>query len=173
MVLTLFEELTTLASSLSGWEMMLKQSKFHHKDPGLYHCSRQHVQVVSAALCYVFLFSCMLCPVHCTESSKFYLGLQLPRNISFPFSALRIGSAIQLAIDKINLDPNILPNHTLDFVYADSDCNPKVSIREFIDQVQRYNISALFGPACPDVSEVRDYLYRISCLVINILLSAK
>ncbi|XP_055503434.1 LOW QUALITY PROTEIN: guanylate cyclase 2G [Leucoraja erinacea] len=100
----------------------------------------------------------MLCPVHCTESSKFYLGLQLPRNISFPFSALRIGSAIQLAIDKINLDPNILPNHTLDFVYADSDCNPKVSIREFIDQVQRYNISALFGPACPDVSEITGLL---------------
>ncbi|XP_078268850.1 guanylate cyclase 2G [Rhinoraja longicauda] len=85
-------------------------------------------------------------------------GLQLPRNISFPFSALRIGSAIQLAIDKINSDPYLLPNHTLDFVYADSDCNPKVSIREFIDQIQRYNISALFGPACPDVSEITGLL---------------
>ncbi|XP_072882879.1 guanylate cyclase 2G [Hemitrygon akajei] len=90
----------------------------------------------------------------CAGVSKIYLGLQVPRNSSFPFSALKLGSAIQIAVDKINSDPFLLPNHTLDFVYADSDCNPKVSIREFIHQIQRYNISALFGPACPVASEI-------------------
>ncbi|XP_069756009.1 guanylate cyclase 2G [Narcine bancroftii] len=113
---------------------------------------------MSAALFFVLLIYYFLCPNNCVGISKYYLGLQVPRNISFPFSALRLGSAIQIAIDKINSDPLLLPNHTLDFVYADSDCDPKVSLREFVYQVQKYNISALFGPACPDVSEITGLL---------------
>ncbi|XP_059803985.1 guanylate cyclase 2G [Hypanus sabinus] len=105
-------------------------------------------------------FSCIMTVTVISNSSlttqyfKLILGLQVPRNISFPFSVLKLGSAIQIAVDKINSDPFLLPNHTLDFVYADSDCNPKASIREFIHQIQMYNISALFGPACPVVSEI-------------------
>ncbi|XP_062927189.1 guanylate cyclase 2G [Mobula hypostoma] len=128
--------------------MMPKKSRFNQKQICLYHYGKQHAKVELLVLFMAFLLP------HCAGVSKIYLGLQVPRNISFPFSALKLGSTIQIAVDKINSDPFLLPNHTLDFVYADSDCNPKVSLREFFHQTQRYNISALFGPACTEVSEI-------------------
>ncbi|GCC22254.1 hypothetical protein chiPu_0000639 [Chiloscyllium punctatum] len=102
----------------------------------------------------VFFFSQLLSLINCTAVSKLFLGLQAPRNISFPFSAMRLGSAMQLAIEKVNSDPLFMLNYTLDFVYADSDCDPKTSINAFISQVQKYNISVLFGPACQEAAEI-------------------
>ncbi|XP_043569097.1 guanylate cyclase 2G [Chiloscyllium plagiosum] len=67
---------------------------------------------------------------------------------------MRLGSAMQLAIEKVNSDPLFMLNYTLDFVYADSDCDPKTSINAFISQVQKYNISVLFGPACQEAAEI-------------------
>ncbi|KAF3704163.1 Guanylate cyclase 2G [Channa argus] len=74
--------------------------------------------------------------------------------MSFPFSALRLGSAIQIAVEKVNTNPSFLGNYSLDVVYMDSDCNPKVSLGGFIHQVWKENVSALFGPACPEEAEV-------------------
>ncbi|XP_038629130.1 guanylate cyclase 2G [Scyliorhinus canicula] len=71
---------------------------------------------------------------------------------------MRLGSAMQLAIETINSDPFFMLNCRLDFVYADSDCDPKVSINAFISQVQKYNISALFGPACSEAAEITGLL---------------
>ncbi|XP_067226403.1 guanylate cyclase 2G [Chanodichthys erythropterus] len=85
---------------------------------------------------------------------KFTVGLQAPRNISYPFSLLRLGSAMQIAIDKINANPSLSGNFTFDFVYMDTDCNAKISLRTFIDQVMEQNVSALFGPPCPEEAEV-------------------
>ncbi|KAL4612998.1 guanylate cyclase 2G-like [Arapaima gigas] len=90
--------------------------------------------------------------------ARFLLGLQAPKNLSYPFSALRLGSAIQFAVDRVNSDQAFTGGHNLDFVYADSDCNAKVSLGNFIDQVWRENISALFGPACPEEAEVTGLL---------------
>ncbi|XP_072333731.1 guanylate cyclase 2G [Scyliorhinus torazame] len=103
-------------------------------------------------------FFYLLPPGNCAGVSKLFLGLQVPRNVSFPFSAMRLGSAMQLAIETINSDPFFMLNCTLDFVYADSDCDPKVSINAFISQVQKYNISALFGPACSEAAEITGLL---------------
>ncbi|XP_041065791.1 guanylate cyclase 2G [Carcharodon carcharias] len=65
---------------------------------------------------------------------------------------------MQLAIEKIDSDPVFMLNYTLDFVYADSECDPKVSINAFISQVQKYNISALFGPGCSEAAEITGLL---------------
>lgn len=90
-----------------------------------------------------------------SQSHKLTVGFQAPWNMSLPFSAQRLGSAIQIAVDKVNGNPSLLGNYTLDFVYTDTDCNPKVSLGRFIQQVWKENVSALFGPACPEEAEVR------------------
>ncbi|KAM9837894.1 guanylate cyclase 2G [Aulostomus maculatus] len=89
-----------------------------------------------------------------SHPQKLLIGFQAPWNVSFPFSALRLGSAIQIAVEKVNTNPSFLGNYSLDFVYTDTDCNPKASLGGFIDQVWRENVSALFGPACPEEAEV-------------------
>lgn len=101
-------------------------------------------------------FSALTNSVICNRSTpyKFTVGLQAPRNISYPFSLLRLGSAMQIAIDKINANPSLSGNFTFDFVYMDTDCNAKISLRTFIDQVMEQNVSALFGPPCPEEAEV-------------------
>ncbi|KAM6898598.1 guanylate cyclase 2G [Lycodopsis pacificus] len=87
-------------------------------------------------------------------SLKLIIGFQAPWNMSLPFSAPRLGSAIQLAVEKVNTNPSFLGNYSLEFVYLDTDCNPKMSLGGFIHQVWRENVSALFGPACPEEAEV-------------------
>lgn len=89
-----------------------------------------------------------------SQTHKVLIGFQAPRNMSFPFSGLRLGSAIQIAVEKVNSNPSFLGNFSLDFVYMDTDCNPKVSLGGFIHQVWKKNVSALFGPACPEEAEV-------------------
>ncbi|XP_051928633.1 guanylate cyclase 2G [Hippocampus zosterae] len=85
---------------------------------------------------------------------KLLIGFQAPWNSSFPFSAQRLGSAIQIAVDKVNGNPTFLGNYTLGFVYMDTACSPKLSLAGFIQQVWRDNVSAVFGPACPEEAEV-------------------
>ncbi|KAM9324583.1 guanylate cyclase 2G-like [Gastrophryne carolinensis] len=67
---------------------------------------------------------------------------------------------MQLAIDKIHQQWNLESrgNRTLEFVYANCDCNAKMSLAAFIDQVKTYQMSALFGPVCPEASEVTGLL---------------
>ncbi|XP_059180394.1 guanylate cyclase 2G [Centropristis striata] len=89
-----------------------------------------------------------------SRSHRLVIGFQAPWNVSFPFSALRLGSAIQIAVEKVNANPSFLGNYSLDFVYTDTDCNPKASLGGFIHQVWKENVSALFGPACPEEAEV-------------------
>uniref|UniRef100_A0A673ABJ6 Guanylate cyclase n=1 Tax=Sphaeramia orbicularis TaxID=375764 RepID=A0A673ABJ6_9TELE len=89
-----------------------------------------------------------------SHAYKLLIGFQAPWNMSYPFSALRLGSAIQIAVEKVNKNPSFLGNYTLDFVFTDTDCNPKASLGGFIQQVWKENVSALFGPACPEEAEV-------------------
>ncbi|XP_072312258.1 guanylate cyclase 2G [Eucyclogobius newberryi] len=88
------------------------------------------------------------------SNNKIRIGFQAPWNVSYPFSALRLGAAIQIAVEKVNKNPSILGNYTLDFVFTDTECNPKMSLGGFIHQVWKENVSALFGPACPEEAEV-------------------
>lgn len=106
-------------------------------------------------------FSALTNVVTCNKPSqlKITVGLQAPQNISYPFSLLRLGSAMQIAIDKINSNPALSGNFTFDFVYVDTDCNAKTSLRFFIEQVMNQNVAALFGPPCPEEAEVSLFLY--------------
>uniref|UniRef100_A0A8C4X6V7 Guanylate cyclase n=1 Tax=Erpetoichthys calabaricus TaxID=27687 RepID=A0A8C4X6V7_ERPCA len=85
---------------------------------------------------------------------RLVLGFQAPKNTSFPFSVMKLGASIQIAIDKVNSNLGISNNYTLDFVYANCNCDAKASLSAFIHQVQNESIVALFGPACPEVAEV-------------------
>ncbi|XP_051829774.1 guanylate cyclase 2G-like [Antechinus flavipes] len=105
----------------------------------------------------IFVFSPSLL-VMCLEDIKLIVGFQAPWNISNSFSAQRLGSAIQIALEKINSDPVYLGNYTMDFTYANSACSAKESLDAFIKQVQKERISALFGPACPGAAEVTGLL---------------
>uniref|UniRef100_UPI0037E771C2 guanylate cyclase 2G n=1 Tax=Semicossyphus pulcher TaxID=241346 RepID=UPI0037E771C2 len=89
-----------------------------------------------------------------SQLNKLVIGFQAPWNMSFPFSAQRLGSAIQIAVEKVNTNPSFLGNYSLDFVYTNTDCNPKASLGGFIHQVWKENVSALIGPACPEEAEV-------------------
>ena len=86
---------------------------------------------------------------------KLTIGFQAPWNMSIPFSAQRLGSALQIAVEKVNTNPAFVGNFTVDFVFTDTECNPKLSLGGFIHQVWKENVSALFGPACPGEAEVR------------------
>ncbi|XP_072280882.1 guanylate cyclase 2G-like [Pyxicephalus adspersus] len=92
--------------------------------------------------------------------SKVFLGFQAPWNFSYPFSAQRLGSAIQLAIDKISKewDLELLGNRTFEVVYADCSCNTKTSLNAFIGQCEKQKIAVLFGPVCPEAAEVTGLL---------------
>ncbi|KAK0131925.1 Guanylate cyclase 2G [Merluccius polli] len=89
-----------------------------------------------------------------TATRKLLIGFQAPWNASLPFSALRLGSALQIAVEKVNSNPSFLGNYSLDVVITDSNCDPKASLSAFIHQVWKENVTALFGPACPEAAEV-------------------
>ncbi|KAM6896954.1 guanylate cyclase 2G [Xenentodon cancila] len=91
---------------------------------------------------------------HGSQVYKLLIAFQAPWNMSYPFSAQRLGSAIQIAVEKVNSNPALLGNYSLDFVYKDTSCDAKESLGAFIHQVWRENVIAVFGPACPEEAEV-------------------
>uniref|UniRef100_A0A8D0GB24 Guanylate cyclase n=1 Tax=Sphenodon punctatus TaxID=8508 RepID=A0A8D0GB24_SPHPU len=92
------------------------------------------------------------------EASKLVMAFQAPWDLSHPLSAQRLGSAIQIAIDKINSHPSYLGTYSLGFVYADCGCDAKTSLRAFISQFQKEHVSALFGHVCSEAAEVTGLL---------------
>ncbi|XP_076980578.1 guanylate cyclase 2G-like [Tamandua tetradactyla] len=88
------------------------------------------------------------------EAAKLTVGFQAPWNISHPFSVQRLGAGLQIAIDKVSSEPDHLGNFSWAFTYTNSTCSTKESLTIFTKQVQREQISALFGPACPEAAEV-------------------
>ncbi len=76
---------------------------------------------------------------------------------------------MQIAIDKINANPSISGNVTFDFVYMDTDCNAKLSLQGFIKQVMNQNVSALFGPPCPEEAEVSVLFWLFLKLLLLLL----
>ncbi|XP_069316280.1 guanylate cyclase 2G-like [Eulemur rufifrons] len=87
-------------------------------------------------------------------AAKLTVGFQAPWNISHPFSVQRLGAGLQIAMDKVNSEPVDFGNLSLEFTYTNSACSTKENLAIFINQVQREQIAALFGPACPEVAEV-------------------
>ncbi|XP_066094743.1 guanylate cyclase 2G-like [Saccopteryx bilineata] len=57
-------------------------------------------------------------------------------------------------MDKVNLESADLGHFSWEFTYTNSACSAKESLAIFTNQVQREQITALFGPACPEAAEV-------------------
>uniref|UniRef100_A0A8D2J1S3 Guanylate cyclase n=1 Tax=Varanus komodoensis TaxID=61221 RepID=A0A8D2J1S3_VARKO len=111
--------------------------------------------------CSVISFAIVICftnSVSSLERSKLIVAFQAPWNISYPLSAQKLSSVLQIAIDKVNADPSYLRNYSLEFVYADCGCEAKKSLQAFIHQFQKEHISALFGPVCSEAAEVTGLL---------------
>ncbi|KAM9197424.1 LOW QUALITY PROTEIN: guanylate cyclase 2G-like [Dugong dugon] len=104
---------------------------------------------------FLMLFASML--VTWLEATKLIVGFQAPWNISHPFSQ-RLGAGLQMANDKVNSELAHLENFSWEFTYPSSGCSAKESLTIFINQVQRKQISALFGRACPEAAEVMGLL---------------
>ncbi|XP_051679655.2 guanylate cyclase 2G [Oryctolagus cuniculus] len=98
------------------------------------------------------LFASVL--VMCLEATKLIVGFQAPWDISHPFSVQRLGAGLTIALDKVNSELLDFGNFSWEFTYTNSACSAKESLAIFINQVQRQQISALFGPACPEEAEV-------------------
>ncbi|XP_063163876.1 guanylate cyclase 2G-like [Candoia aspera] len=92
------------------------------------------------------------------ERSKLRVAFQAPCNISHPLSAQKLTSAFEIAINKANADPSYLYYYKLEYIYGDCSCDAKKSLQAFINQVQKENISALFGPVCSEAAEVTGLL---------------
>ncbi|XP_054975138.1 guanylate cyclase 2G-like [Sorex araneus] len=100
----------------------------------------------------LMLFASML--LAWLEATRVTVGFQAPWNISHPFSVQRLGAGLQIALDKINSQPEVPGNFSWEFTYTNSACSAKELLAIFTKQVQREQISALFGPPCPEALEV-------------------
>ncbi|XP_024202389.3 guanylate cyclase 2G-like [Pan troglodytes] len=115
----------------------------------------------------LMLFASVL--VTCLEAAKLTAGFQTPWNISHPFSMQRLGAGLQIAMDKVNSELVDLGNFSREFTYTNSACSTKESLAIFNNQVQNEQISALFGPACPEAAEVIGLLaseWNTPCLTL-------
>lgn len=95
-----------------------------------------------------------------TPSGNFKLGLlgMGARPFGPPFKLPELGSALPLALDDVNNDSTILPNHTLSFVIADSGCDPRLSVGYLVTMVQEEDVDGIIGPMCAEACESLSYL---------------
>uniref|UniRef100_A0A8C6RCD0 Guanylate cyclase n=1 Tax=Nannospalax galili TaxID=1026970 RepID=A0A8C6RCD0_NANGA len=118
-------------------------------ESGLYCGTDSHASHLSLVLMF---FANVL--VTWLEAAKLTVGFQAPWNITHPFSVQRLGAGLQMAVEKLNSEPTGLGNFSWEFMYTNSVCSARESLAIFINQVQKEQISALFGPACPEAAEV-------------------
>ena len=79
---------------------------------------------------------------------------KLPGDMYYRKPGQAISGAITYAVDEVNRSPLVLPNHTLEFVIAETYGQEEISIRR-VAQLQNYNISAYIGPQETCVHEGR------------------
>ncbi|KAM4852515.1 guanylate cyclase 2G-like [Thomomys bottae] len=119
------------------------------RESGLFRVRECHADHTTL---FAMLFASVL--VTWLEAAKLTVGLHAPWNISYPFSVQRLGAGLQIALSKVNLATAGLGNFSWEFTYTNSSCGAKESVAMLINQVQREQISVLFGPACPEAAEV-------------------
>ncbi len=87
---------------------------------------------------------------NCIGKEQLLLGLLgIGINTKGPsFKLPYLGSAMTIAVDNINNNPYILPNHTLRFVVGYDQCSSKIGLDAFVTLVQEHQIQGVIGPAC-------------------------
>ena len=77
---------------------------------------------------------------------KLTVGLFVPWTGSWPVGT-RLASAAPIAIDEINNNTALLPDHELQFIWSDCGCSKVMSAGGTVEFVKK-NISVIIGPYC-------------------------
>ena len=98
------------------------------------------------AATFLTVFSCSVLP-----EGNLTIGLILPYSRSASGSrglkGIHYASAITIAVDNINKDPNLLPGIRLSFIWNDSECIEEKSIQAFLSQRER-KVDGFIGFGC-------------------------
>ena len=98
------------------------------------------------AAIFLTAFSCSVLP-----EGNLTIGLILPYSRSAGGSRAVRGkdyaSAMTVAVDNINNDPNLLPGIRLSFIWNDSECSEEKSIQGFLSQWEK-NVDGFIGFGC-------------------------
>ncbi|XP_026514723.2 atrial natriuretic peptide receptor 1, partial [Terrapene carolina triunguis] len=102
----------------------------------------------------------VLCGVLCQlgrsrgQVANLTLAVLLPKqNMTYPWAWPRVGPAIWLAIDRINRQPDLLPGHTVRWVFGNSEdkhgvCSDQDAPVAAVDLKLTDNPDAFIGPGC-------------------------
>ncbi|TFJ97774.1 cyclin-dependent kinase 16 [Platysternon megacephalum] len=102
----------------------------------------------------------VLCGVLCQlggsrgQGANLTLAVLLPKqNMTYPWAWPRVGPAIWLAIERINRQPDLLPGHTVRWVFGNSEdkhgvCSDQDAPVAAVDLKLNDNPDAFIGPGC-------------------------
>ncbi|XP_044847772.1 atrial natriuretic peptide receptor 1 [Mauremys mutica] len=88
------------------------------------------------------------------QGANLTLAVLLPKqNMTYPWAWPRVGPAIWLAIDRINRQPDLLPGHTVRWVFGNSEdrygvCSDRDAPVAAVDLKLTHNPDAFIGPGC-------------------------
>ncbi|CAG5120744.1 unnamed protein product [Candidula unifasciata] len=93
-------------------------------------------------------------PISLMEKPKIYLGGLFPLT-GKSWSQPGLVEGARLALDLVNQDVTTLPNHTLELLVYDTQCEYDVAMNHFISLIQRRAppISGILGTGCSDPAE--------------------
>ena len=91
--------------------------------------------------------------VHLNRKDIIKLGALIPFSLGDSaltsyFSGLYYASAMFLALEDINNDKYLLPNHTLTLVWADTECDWKKTISMQLKMLEEEHVDAFVGGGC-------------------------
>ena len=76
-------------------------------------------------------------------------------------------SAFQIAVDRINDDPQLLHGHKLEYVYNDTECSEEKSIQLFHYQVCQMNVAGVIGLGCSKCDGLAKYAGAINVNMVS------
>lgn len=93
-------------------------------------------------------------PENLSNKTKIYLGGLFPISGNYWMEPGLVQGA-ELALDLINNDSRLLPEHSLEMVVSNSECLPDVAMKAFIKYITNNTIpiTAVLGPGCSDEAE--------------------
>uniref|UniRef100_A0A673A3Z7 Guanylate cyclase n=1 Tax=Sphaeramia orbicularis TaxID=375764 RepID=A0A673A3Z7_9TELE len=91
---------------------------------------------------------------NCNDIANITLAVILPQsNTKYPWAWPRIGPALERAVQKVNADPMLLPDHHLTYAFKNSEdkhgiCSESIAPLMAVDLRLAYNPWAFIGPGC-------------------------
>ena len=91
--------------------------------------------------------------IHLNRKDIIKLGALIPfslgdSTLTSYFSGLYYASAMFLALEDVNDDKYLLPNHTLTLVWADTECNWRKTISMQLKMLEEEHVDAFIGGGC-------------------------